>query len=93
MYLGVELNRDLNFEELGKYRVRAGLATLDVITKSLVNQSMPMMYKQMLIKGLLLPRMTYGIDIYGAVRENVNPIRKVLKKIRVYSILPIGLVK
>ena len=60
--------------------MRTGLATLDQIKRSLTSQSMPMVYKKMLIKGILLPQMTYGIDIYGFRYDNLQQIKTVLNK-------------
>jgi hypothetical protein len=79
-YLGVELNNKMDYKVMANHRTRVGFQTLDTITKSLRAKNLPFIFKQMLIKTILIPRMCYGIDIFGFRYDNLTKIKMIINK-------------
>ncbi len=47
VYLGVEINDQLDYKEMANYRTRVGNQTLDTMKKTLPARSLPMIFKSM----------------------------------------------
>jgi hypothetical protein len=77
-YLGIEINNKLDLLEMAKFRVNKGKCTLEVIRSTLSNFRIPLQYKIMLIKSVLIPRLTFGIEIFGMSLERTQPMKRVL---------------
>ncbi len=75
-YLGVTLNRKLNMDEIANVRISIGQNTLSAISSKLKNNLVPIMFKKLLIKNLLMPRMCYGIQIYGMRYDILKELRR-----------------
>ena len=69
-YLGVEISKFLNFKDIADHRIRVGYQTIDSIKNFLLNKSIPL-----IIKTVLIPRLTYGIDIFGFSLSNLKTIK------------------
>ena len=77
-YLGVELNKSLDFKAMGDHRIAIGYQTVETIKNFLLNKTVPLIFKKMIIKTVLIPRMTYGIDIFGFRPNNLKAMRKII---------------
>jgi hypothetical protein len=77
-YLGVSLNESLNYKEMANNRIGAGIQTLNTIKNFLLNKSILLIFKKMLIKTVLISRITYRIDIFGFRASNLKSIKKVI---------------
>lgn len=77
-YLGVELNESLDFKAIGDHRIGIGYQTVDTTNSFLLNQTIPPIFKRMLIRTVLIPRIKYGIDMLGSRLNNPNTMRKVI---------------
>ncbi|KAI5150450.1 hypothetical protein ENBRE01_1502 [Enteropsectra breve] len=78
VYPGVEMNRALNLDEMAKYRVSKGRKVLGALTRSLVNRLMPIEFKKMLTKSILIPTLKYGCELYGLSEKRSQPLKRVL---------------
>jgi hypothetical protein len=79
-YLGVEINDKVSYERMAKYRMKTGWNTLESIKHVLRNKKVSLIYKRMLIRNVLLPRITYGIQIFGLRKKNFKEIKKMYSK-------------
>ena len=77
-YLGVELNDSLDFKAMGDHRTQVGYQTVETIKNFLLNKTIPLIFKKMLINSVLIPRMTYGIDVFGFKANNLKAMKKVI---------------
>lgn len=55
IYLGIEINDQLNIKEIARHRLGKGKKTLDALTPTLRNFKVPLEYKAMLLKSILVP--------------------------------------
>ena len=77
VYLGVEMNNELDMIKMAQYRVQKGRSTLGSCMSTLKNSAIPISYKLMLIRNIIQPSIAYGSEIFG-----MNQVRtKALKKI------------
>lgn len=80
IYLGIEFNDQLNMSEVAKYRLGKGKKALGILTPTLRNLKVPLEYKSMLIKSILVPTLEYGVEIFGMNQERVSGLKRVLDK-------------
>jgi len=78
VYLGIELNKDLDLQEMSRYRLSKGKQTLGSISTTLKNPRVPLEYRNMLIKSILIPTLHYGAEIFGMSELRVNKLKRVL---------------
>lgn len=78
IYLGIQLNDELDFAKMANYRVPKGIQLVGTLWKTLASDILPIMYKLMLIKSILIPKLTYGIEIYGHKYGHLTEIKKVI---------------
>lgn len=64
-YLGIQIDLNLSTETMRKGRREAGEQALRAMTPLLANARVPLGLKSMCIKGMLLPTLTYGAEIWG----------------------------
>lgn len=77
-YLGVEINLEMDFEKMATNRLGTGWQTLAQISPTLKSCKIPTVFKRMLIMNVLIPRITYGIAIFGSKFENLTKIKKLV---------------
>lgn len=77
-YLGVELNRKLDLSQSAMYRVRRGQETLATIRPTLASNRVPLAYKRMLVHNVLIPRITFGSEVFGMSRKRIQPLKTIL---------------
>ena len=64
-YLGIEFNKELDINIMAKFRTAKGKETLEILRKSLSNQKVPLEYRTMLIRNVIIPTLHYGAEIFG----------------------------
>ena len=78
VYLGVEFNRELDIYEMAKFRLKKGKEALGQLSSSLNNLRVPLEYKTMLVKSVLVPTLHYGTEIFGMAEARMNSLKRVL---------------
>ena len=78
VYLGIEINSNLDLTEMSRYRLKQGLITLSSVKNTLLNSRVPLEYRNMLIKNILIPRLMFGSEIFGMSEQRVSPLKRVL---------------
>jgi len=78
VYLGINFNKDLDYNMMSQYRVAKGLAAKESIKNSLLNTKIPLTYKKMLIQNFLCPVLSYGAEIFGMNEKRLEKQKKVL---------------
>lgn len=78
-YLGVEFNKDLNLDRMVTARMMAGRGLLGMMRPSLTNRLIPLACKVRMIQNILLPRLSYGAELWGMSDKRVAPAAKVLR--------------
>ena len=78
VYLGVEINKDLDFKTMAKYRITKGQGTLACVRNTLCNNRVPLEYKPMLIRSVLIPRLTFGAEIFGMSKPRTQAMKAIL---------------
>ncbi|MGL5636332.1 MAG: RNA-directed DNA polymerase, partial [Bacteroidales bacterium] len=78
VYLGTEINKSLDLTEMAKYRLNKGRQTLIQLRTTLINERIPIEYRIMLIKSILIPRCMFGAEIFGMSEKRVDPIKRIL---------------
>ena len=78
VYLGVEFNNKLDMEEMSKHRLDKGKQALGRVVKTLVNPNVPLGYRLMLIKSIIIPTLHYGAEIFGMCEKRVNALKRIL---------------
>ena len=78
VYLGIEFNNLLNIDEMPKFRIDKGKMVLAILVQTPRNNRIPLEYRTMLIKGILIPTLTYGCEIYGMSEKRTNPLKLIL---------------
>ena len=76
VYLGTEINNELNFNELAKFRLTKGRSTVAQIKNTLANETVPLEYRRMLISNILVPRIMFGSEIFGMSEKRVHPLKR-----------------
>lgn len=77
-YLGIEFNAILDINQMSKYRLDKGKQTLGGLVPTLRNARVPLEYKCMLIKSILIPTIHYGSEIFGMNEQRVNALKRIL---------------
>ena len=77
-HLGIEFNSQLDLSAMAKFRLEKGKGVLDGLTPALRNGRLPLEYKVMLIRNILVSSLTYGVEIFGMNQTRVNPLKRVL---------------
>jgi hypothetical protein len=80
IYLGIKFNDSLDLNKMAKFRICHGWLTLEKIAPILKNKCIPYEYKIILIKGVLIPRLTYGLQIVGLRLYCMEGLRKIINK-------------
>lgn len=78
VYLGVEFNNTLDINEMAKFRCEKGRRVLYELIPTLRKISVPLEYKNMLIKSILIPTIHYGSEIFGMCESRVNSLKRIL---------------
>ena len=65
IYLGIEFNNLLDMNMMSKYRIGKGKQALNMLVKTLANSRVPLGYRVMLIKSILIPTIHYGAEVFG----------------------------
>jgi exonuclease III len=78
VYLGIEITKGLSLEKMSRQRVIKGIVTLTMMRKTLSNITIPLEYKRMLIKNILIPRMTFGSEIFGMSIQRSEAMKRTL---------------
>lgn len=78
IYLGIEFNDTLDINMMSKYRVDKGKQTLCGMIPTLRNTRVPLEYKCMLLKSILIPTIHYGSEIFGMNEQRVNSLKRIL---------------
>jgi exonuclease III len=77
-YLGVGFNRYLDYDIMVKHRCQIGIAASQKIASTLSDNSVPLIYKKMLVQNFLIPTLLYGQEIYGMSMERSTFAKKIL---------------
>lgn len=77
-YLGIQINKDLNLDTMARHRLSKGRETLEIMRKTLSNDTVPLEYKRMLISSILVPRMNFGSEIFGMSLKRSDPMKRIL---------------
>ena len=78
VYLGIEFNDTLNIELISKYRQYKGKETFYGLMATLRNTRVPLEYRNMLIKSILIPTIHYGAEVFGMNEQRVNAFKRIL---------------
>jgi hypothetical protein len=78
VYLGIEFNNMLDINLMSKYRIDKGKNTLRLLTPTLRNAKVPLEYRIMLIKSILIPTIHYGSEVFGMNEARVNSLKCIL---------------
>lgn len=78
VYLGIEFNNLLNIDMMSKYRIDKGKDTLCGLMATLRNSRVPLEYRLMLIKSILIPTIHYGSEIFGMNEARVSSLKRIL---------------
>ncbi|OIR55929.1 MAG: uncharacterized protein A8A55_3325, partial [Amphiamblys sp. WSBS2006] len=65
-YLGVEMTKTLSRMAMAERRRKKGLECLLMLEKKLRSPSLPIGHKTLLIRGIVMPTVTYGAEIFGS---------------------------
>ena len=60
------------------YRVSKGIKSLKCVENNLVNNSIPILIKKMIIQNYLIPVLTYGVEIFGMRESRLIKLKQVL---------------
>lgn len=64
-YLGIYLNNKLEYQKMADYIISKGMETFKTIGNKHEDRRVPMIFKKMIIRNILLPRISYGLGVYG----------------------------
>ena len=78
VYLGIEFNNMLNIDLMSKHRIDKGKQTVGMLVKQLANNRMPLGYRLMLVKSIVIPTIHYGSEIFGMCEVRVNSLKRIL---------------
>ncbi|KAI5154194.1 hypothetical protein ENBRE01_3321 [Enteropsectra breve] len=79
-YLGIALNTQLDQNRIANQRIYRGNEMLEQIKHTLRNDKVPLYYKQMIIKNVLIPQISYGDVLFAGNRKRVYGIQKIIDK-------------
>ena len=78
VYLGIEFNKDLDLQEMARFRLIKGKKTLLSLSNTLKNPRVPLEYRSVLIKSILIPTLHYGAEVFGMSEMRLNKLKRVL---------------
>ena len=73
IYLGLEINKELNFDEMAKFRTKCGKETAAMLNNTLYNTRVPLEYRRMVINNLLIPKLCFGGKFLGMSELRMVP--------------------
>ncbi|OIR58116.1 MAG: uncharacterized protein A8A55_1106, partial [Amphiamblys sp. WSBS2006] len=76
-YLGIMLDETLSLKKMALGRKKKGVGALALLEKSLRGTVLPIEYKALLIRGLVIPAMSYGAEAYGSTAAITWELQKV----------------
>jgi hypothetical protein len=79
-YLGTKFNNSLDLNKMAKFRINHGWQSLEMLKPVLSNRAIPYEYKILLIKGILFPRLAYGLQIVGLRIYCMSGLKKIIDK-------------
>ena len=79
-YLGLLVTPDLNLDTMGKHQLAKAKKTLRVLTPFLRCPVLPMAARLQIVKGVLLPRLLFGTEIFGTTLTRTAPMQTVINK-------------
>jgi exonuclease III len=78
-YLGLEFTHDLNLDTMVKARVSIGRRTIQAMRAALGCHDIPIKIRvDTMVRALLLPRLTYGGELWGMQLRRSNMVQRVL---------------
>ena len=77
-YLGVQITYDLDLNVISLQRAEKGRRALAAIRPVLAKLDIPIKFKVIMIKTLLLPVLTYGAELWGMSSTRCEPQQRVL---------------
>ena len=78
IYLGIEFNNMLDINLMSKFRIDKGKMVLNTLIPTLRNNTIPLEYRLMLIKGILIPTLNYGCEIFGMNEQRMGSLKRIL---------------
>ena len=78
VYLGVEMNNQLDYDQMAKFRVSKGIGVAESIKDTMGNFKVPLLSKQILLKHLLQPTLLYGCEIFGMNEKRLDSLSRVM---------------
>ena len=73
IYLWIEY-----IDMMSKYRIDNGKKVLLTLSKTLSNNSVPLRYRIMLIKSILIPTLNYGSKVFGMNEQRIGSLKRIL---------------
>lgn len=80
VYLGVEFNDRLNYDWMSQYRLGKASRVLGTLKATLSNTKIPMEYKTMLLKSIVLPTMLFGSEVFGMSKRRSGAMTQILDR-------------
>ncbi|MDE2342245.1 MAG: hypothetical protein KGL63_02445 [Betaproteobacteria bacterium] len=84
VYLGIRIHSNLDLNLTAEYRLEKARSTLNRISPFLYSSVVPIYVKRLALQAILIPIMTYGIDIWGwnqeALKKTDNIIIEAMKR-------------
>lgn len=77
-YLGIQFNDELCYKRMAEFRVSKGYTKLEELSPVLFNKKIPLAYKRTLIRNVLIPKLTYGCEIFGMAEQRTLKLKQVL---------------
>ena len=79
-YLGVLITRNTLEEHIVNDAAMRGKKTLDTLMPKLVNSCIPLTFKAILVKCVLVPTLMYGSELWGMSSTRAGKINRILRK-------------
>lgn len=80
VYLGIEFNNLLNYDWMSQYRLGKASSLVALLTPTLSNCHLPLEYKLMLIKSVIIPTMLFGSEVFGMSQRRLSAMTKILDR-------------
>ena len=78
VYLGVEMNNQLDYDQMARFRVSKGIGVAESMKGTMGNSRVPLISKQILLKHLLQPTLLYGCEIFGMNEKRLDGLSRVM---------------
>jgi hypothetical protein len=78
VYLGVEINNTLDYDQMARYRTTKGIKTAESIKGIIGNTKIPLASKQLILKCLLQPTLLYGSEVFGMNEKRLENLSRVM---------------